>query len=322
MSNASASRLVIYVALAGNFLIAIGKFIAAGISGSAAMWSEGIHSLVDTVNEVLLLYGMHRAKAKPDRTHPFGHGRELYFWSFVVAVLVLALGAGSSFYEGASQLIDPHRIVNPGLSFVMLGVAALFEGTSWIVSLREFRARKGDLGYFDAFRKSKDPTVFTVLLEDTAALAGLLIAFAGLLAAQLLDAPRFDAAASIGIALVLTVTSILLARESKSLLIGETAHPHVCESIIKIADADPGVRHVNGVITVQIGPDQVLAALSAEFEDALTTPQIEACIKRIESKVKGSKKEITTLFIKPQTPETFRERREALGQGPEPAPGS
>lgn len=306
---AFASHKVVYVALGGNLMIAIAKFVAAGLSGSSAMLSEGVHSLVDTVNEVLLLYGLHRAGKPPDRSHPFGYGRELYFWSFIVALLVLAAGAGVSFYEGVMHIREPEAIKRPWINYAVLGVSFLFEGTSWLVALREFRARKGKLGYFEAFRLSKDPSTFTVLLEDSAALLGLLIALAGVVGAQAFDAPVLDGVASLGIAGVLASFALLLARETKGLLIGEPAHPRVSGSILAIAAADPGVHAANGVLTVQMGPNQVVATLSAEFEDALTTPQIEACINRIEAQAKTIHPELLSLFIKPQTAETWRERR-------------
>ncbi|MGS1012948.1 cation diffusion facilitator family transporter [Rhodanobacter sp. UC4450_H17] len=306
---ASASHKVVYVALGGNLMIAIAKFVAAGLSGSSAMLSEGVHSLVDTVNEVLLLYGLHRAGMPPDRSHPFGYGRELYFWSFIVALLVLAAGAGVSFYEGVMHIREPEAIKRPWINYAVLGVSFLFEGTSWLVALREFRARKGKLGYFEAFRLSKDPSTFTVLLEDSAALLGLLIALAGVVGAQAFDAPVLDGVASLGISGVLASFALLLARETKGLLIGEPAHPRVSGSILAIAAADPGVHAANGVLTVQMGPNQVVATLSAEFEDALTTPQIEACINRIEAQAKTIHPELLSLFIKPQTAETWRERR-------------
>ncbi|RAN81259.1 cation transporter [Bacillus sp. SRB_336] len=308
----SGSRTVVYAALAGNLLIAIAKFVAAAFSGSSAMLSEGVHSLVDTVNELLLLYGLRRAAMPPDRTHPFGHGRELYFWSFIVALLVLAMGAGVSFYEGVMHIRQPEPVDHPLINYLVLAVSFVFEGGSWYVALREFRARKGRLGYFEAFRLSKDPTTFTVLLEDSAALLGLLVALAGLGSAQLLDMPELDGVASIGIACVLAVSASLLARETKGLLIGETAHPVVSEAILAIAAADDGVRCANGVLTVQMGPSQVVAALSAEFEDALTTPEIEACINRIEKQAKVAHPEIISLFVKPQTAETWRARRKRI----------
>ncbi len=311
---ASGSHKVVYVALGGNLMIAIAKFVAAGISGSSAMLSEGVHSLVDTVNELLLLYGLRRAATPPDRSHPFGYGRELYFWSFIVALLVLAMGAGVSFYEGVMHIRQPEPVQRPLINYLVLAVSFVFEGTSWYVALREFRARKGHLGYFEAFRLSKDPSTFTVLLEDSAALLGLLVALAGLLGAQLLDQPILDGVASIGIASVLAMSAMLLARETKGLLIGEPAHPAVSDAILAIAAGDAGVRCANGVLTVQMGPSQVVATLSAEFEDALTTPQIEACINRIEKQAKVTHPEIISLFIKPQTAETWQARRKAIEQ--------
>jgi cation diffusion facilitator family transporter len=310
----SGSHKVVYVALAGNLMIAIAKFVAAGISGSSAMLSEGVHSLVDTVNELLLLYGLHRAQVPADRTHPFGHGRELYFWSFIVALLVLAMGAGVSLYEGVMRIRQPEPISHPLLNYGVLALSLLFDGSSWYVALREFRAQKGRLGYFEAFRRSKDPSTFTVLLEDSAALLGLTVAFAGLVGTQLFNLPVLDGVASIGIACVLAVSASLLARETKGLLIGEAAHPAVADSILAIAAGDAGVRCANGVLTVQMGPNQVVAALSAEFEDALTTPQIEDCINRIEGQAKTAHPEIVSLFIKPQTAQTWRERRKVIEQ--------
>ena len=312
--KAVSSSKVVITALLGNLAIAAAKFIAAAVSGSSAMLSEGVHSLVDTVNELLLHYGLHRARQPADDSHPFGYGRELYFWSFIVALLVLAMGAGVSLYEGIAHIRQPVPMEHPLPSLIVLGVSMLFEGGSWWVALPEFRQRKGQRGYFEAFRQSKDPSVFTVLLEDTAALSGLLIALAGIGLAQWLQMPVFDGIASLGIAAVLACSALLLARETKGLLIGEPARPGVSRSLMRIAAADPGVRSANGVMTVQMGPDRVVAALSAEFEDALATPQIEACIGRIESRAKAEQPELAALFVKPQTRETWGRRRAALGR--------
>ncbi len=313
MAKPSGSRLVVYAALVGNLCIAIAKFVAAGMSGSSAMLSEGVHSLVDTTNELLLLYGLHRADKKPDTVHPFGYGRELYFWSFIVALLVFAAGAGVSAYEGILHIRNPEPATNHTVSYVVLGISFLFEGGSWWVALREFRATKGSMGYFEAFRRSKDPSTFTVLLEDSAALLGLAFAAIGLAAAQWLDMPELDGVASLCIAGVLALTAFLLARETKGLLVGEPAHPSVARRIMAMADTDADLRKANGVTTMQMGPDQVVAMLSAEFEDDRTTPQIEACITRIEQAVKAEYPELVALFVKPQTPEVFRARRAALG---------
>lgn len=316
MPKPSGSRLVVYAALAGNLCIAVAKFVAAAISGSSAMLSEGVHSLVDTINELLLLYGLHRADKKPDTEHPFGYGRELYFWSFIVALLVFAAGAGVSAYEGILHIRNPEPATNHLVSYVVLGVSILFEGASWWVALREFRATKGNMGYFEAFRRSKDPSTFTVLLEDSAALLGLGFALVGVSAAQLLDMPVLDGVASLCIAGVLALTAFLLARETKGLLVGEPAHPMLGKRIMAVANTDADLRNANGVTTMQMGPDQVVAMLSAEFEDDRSTPQIEACITRIEHAVKAEYPELVALFIKPQTPEVFRSRWAALRDTP------
>jgi cation diffusion facilitator family transporter len=308
MGRTSESRLVVYVALGGNLAIAATKFVAAGISGSSAMLSEGVHSLVDTINEVLLLYGIKRAGKPRDASHPFGYGRELYFWSFIVALLVFALGAGVSVYEGVSHLLHPEPMTRPLVNYVVLLASMVFEGMSWWVALRKFRKHKGNRTYFEAFRRSKDPTTFTVLFEDSAALLGLVIALLGVGASQLLAMPRLDGVASIAIGGVLAVSSLLLARETKGLLIGESAHPHVRDDILRIAGEDPDVRSANGVLTVQMGPDEVVAALSAEFRDPLDTTQIETCINRIESAIKSKHPSISILFVKPQTREVWTAR--------------
>jgi cation diffusion facilitator family transporter len=314
MSASHGSKTVVVAALCGNLAIAITKFIAAGITGSSAMISEGVHSTVDTTNQVLLLYGMKRAGLPPSKSHPFGYGRELYFWAFIVALLVFALGAGISIYEGVSHVRHPEPITNPMVNYVVLGLSLLFEGGTWWVALREFRRHKGAQGYFEAFRRSKDPTTFTVLFEDTAAMLGLLIALVGIGASQALAMPVLDGVASIAIGVVLAISSLLLARETKGLLLGESAHPQVREAIMEIAGADPAVRCANGVFTVQMGPDSVVAALSAEIEDALTTPEIEACIRRIECAVEQAHPAVTVLFVKPQTQATWRDHTHPLNR--------
>ncbi|WP_207477163.1 cation diffusion facilitator family transporter [Arenibaculum pallidiluteum] len=304
----SSSKTVVYAALAGNFAIALAKFAAAGWTGSSAMLSEGVHSLVDTGNEILLLYGMRRAARPPDRAHPLGHGRELYFWTFIVALLVFALGAGVSFYEGIVHMRRPEPVEDVTVTYIVLGLSVLFEGGSWLVALRAFRTAKGRRGYIEAVRRSKDPTTFTVLFEDSAALIGLAIAFAGITAAQALDRPELDGLASIGIALVLAATATILARETKGLLIGEAADPAVQRSILAIAAEDPAVDHANGVLTVHLAPHQVVANLSVEFGDAVPASAIEAAVERIETRVKARHPEITALFVKPQRSAVFRSR--------------
>ncbi len=317
MPEQSAAKMTVYAALASNLAIAATKFVAGALTGSSAMLSEGVHSLVDTANELLLLYGLRRAARPADTSHPFGYGRELYFWSFIVALMVLALGAAASFYEGIRHILDPEPMRDPLLNYVVLGASFAFEGASWWVGLKAFRAAKGRQSYVEAFRNSKDPTTFTVLFEDTAALLGLLIAAAGIFAAHQLNEPRFDGAASVGIGLVLLVSSLLLARETKGLLIGESAHPRLRDAILRIARDDAGVRAANGVLTIQMGANQVLAALSIEFKDELNTTQIEECVNRVEALIRQSRPEIMLLFVKPQTAETWRTRILRLPQVPE-----
>lgn len=312
MATQSGSKKVIYAALAGNLMIAITKFIAAFFTGSSAMLSEGVHSLVDTGNGGLLLYGMHRAARPADQSHPLGHGRELYFWSFIVALLVFALGAGVSFYEGIIHILNPERVENPTVNYVVLGLAFLFEGASWSVALKEFRQSKGRLGYIEAVKRSKDPSVFTVLFEDSAALLGLGVAFIGILLAQLLDMPELDGVASLGIAAILATTAIFLARECKGLLIGEPAAPETQKAILAIAQSDPAVQSANGVLTVHMGPNEIVTGLSIEFEDHLSAPEIEACVERLEARLKKELPEVSALFVKPQTTGTWEKRRMAI----------
>ncbi|TGQ50894.1 cation transporter [Mesorhizobium sp. M1C.F.Ca.ET.193.01.1.1] len=317
MAGHAGSKRVIYAALAGNLAIAVTKFAAAFFTGSSAMLSEGVHSLVDTGNGALLLHGMRRAARPPDHAHPLGHGRELYFWSFIVALLVFALGAGVSFYEGLVHIMAPEPIVNARVNYIVLGLSFLFEGSSWLVALKEFRREKGSQGWLQAVRRSKDPSVYTVLFEDSAALLGLIVAFAGILASELLEIPELDGVGSIGIAIILGATAIFLARESKGLLLGEPASPEVQKKVLAIAEQDPAVQRANGILSVHIGPEEIVAGLSIEFEDHLTAPEIEACVERLEARLKTDMPEIARLFVKPQATGTWERRRKAIAEAPE-----
>ena len=317
MAADSSSKIAVYAALVGNLLVAVTKGIAAAWTGSSSMLSEAVHSLVDTGNEVLLLYGMHRSSQRADAAHPLGYGRELYFWSFIVALLIFALGAGVSIFEGIGHVRTPEPISDAVVNYVVLALAFVFEGASWLVSLRQFRKAKGDLGYFEAFRRSKDPPSFMVLFEDSAALLGIAIAAVGTFASTSLDQPVLDGVASILIGLVLAGTAVLLARESKSLLIGERADRALDRDIRRLVEAS-AVARVNGVMTVQLAPDQILAALSLEFADDLRAPQIEEAVVRIEQQVRAAHPEVVRLFIKPQTPGTFRDGRRRALEAPAP----
>jgi cation diffusion facilitator family transporter len=305
----SSARLVVYAALAGNIAVAMTKLAAAIITGSAAMFSEAVHSIVDSGNEGLLLYGYRRAARRPDIIHPLGFGRELYFWSFIVALLLFGLGAGVSLYQGCLHVITPSAVEHVMVSYVVLGLSFLFESTSWIIAWRNFARVRGKLGFWTAFRRSKDPPAFMVLFEDSAALIGITTAAAGIAAADVFDMPVFDGIASILIGLVLAVTALLLAIESKSLLIGERASPALVDAICRIAQEQPGVIHANSALTAQLAPDQAVVALSIEFDNTLDTGQIEACVAAIEKRVQTAHPDVIALFVKPQTLGQFENAR-------------
>jgi len=298
---ASGSKTVIYAALAGNSLIAATKFVAAAVTGSSAMVSEGIHSLVDTGNQALLLLGLRQARKPPDERFPFGHGKEVYFWSFVVAILIFGLGAGISIYEGVAHLLAPTELRNPLVNYAVLGLALLFEGAAWTVAFREFRKTKGKLGWLRAVQSSKDPTVLVVLFEDSAAMLGLLIALTGIALTQATGDPTYDAAASIGIGLVLAVTAAWLAAETKGLLIGERARPDVVDDIRRICRDLDKVEQVNEVLTMHMGPEYVLATLSLEFADALTITELERTIEDLNQRIRKAHPEVKKVFIEAES---------------------
>ncbi len=294
---ASASKKVIYAALVGNSLIAITKFVAAVITGSSAMMSEGIHSMVDTGNQILLLHGLARSKRPADAQYPFGHGKEVYFWSFVVAILIFAVGAGVSIYEGLHQIVAPSAIERPMINYVVLGLAMIFEGAAWYFAFSEFTKTKGPWGYIEAVQRGKDPTMFVVLFEDSAAMLGLIIAFAGIALSQVTGNTVFDGLASVIIGLILAGTAIWLAWETKSLLIGESANERVINGIRRIVAGHPVVEHVNEVLTMHMGPDFILLNLSVDFMDDATAGDIEVAVARMDNEIKQQYPEVQRIFI-------------------------
>lgn len=293
-------NLVLYGALAANLGIGVAKFVAAGITGSSSMLTEGVHSVVDSGNQVLLLYGQHRAKRPADEAHPFGYGRELYFWAFVVAILIFAVGAGISVYEGWRHIQDPEPLSSPTINYVVLGISFLLEGSSWTLAVREFSAAKGKEGWWRAIRRSKDPSGFIVLFEDSAALAGLVIAGIGIWASHAFDDPRIDGVASILIGLILGLVAILLARESKGLLIGERADPAVIETIRGIVAAHPAIACVNHVRTIHTAPKSIFAAISADFEDSITMGDGETMIEEMETQLRAAVPMLASIYIRPE----------------------
>ena len=298
---ANASRVVIFAALAGNTAIALTKFVAAGLTGSAAMLSEAIHSLVDTGNQLLLLYGLRRASRPASPDHPFGHGLQLYFWAFVVAVLIFGLGAAVSIMQGIDKILNPHPIEDAWINYAVLAVAIVFEGLVWIVALRAFRAEKGARGWVAAIRFSKDPTTFTVLFEDTAALLGLFVAFAGIWLSRTLAMPVLDGLASVLIGAILAGTALFLAYECQSLLTGEGVDSETREALMKIAAAEPGVDRVNELLTMHFGPDDVLVAMSLDFTDSLPASNVEVAVTSIEKSIKSAHPEVSRVFVEAQS---------------------
>ena len=294
---ASGSKMVIIAALIGNMLISVTKFVAATITGSAAMMSEGIHSLVDTGNQILLLYGLKRAALPADEDFPFGYGKEIYFWSFIVAIMIFALGGGISIYQGFHHLQHPEPISNAMVNYIVLGLAMLFEGAAWYFAFREFSRVKGRWGYLEAIQRAKDPSIFVVLFEDSAAMLGLLVAFVGVLLSETTGILIFDGIASIIIGLILIGTSAWLAYETKGLLIGESANQSVKRGIRDSLRGRAHIDHVNEILTMHMGPDFILANISVDFDNAISAQQVESDIAAITRSIKQAYPQIKRVFI-------------------------
>lgn len=309
---ASESRTAIFAAIAGNLAIAATKFVAAALTGSSAMLSEGIHSVVDTGNGGLLLLGVRKSKKPADAGHPFGHGKELYFWSLVVAILIFALGGGMSVYEGVTHIAHPNHGQNPTWNYVVLGIAIVFESASFYFAFKAFRKEMGQQGVWQTIHASKDPTTFTILFEDTAALLGLLVAFAGIFLGHALDNPYLDGVASITIGVILGVVAGFLAYESKGLLIGEGVDQHTLKSIRKIAREDPAVVKVRKALTMHFGPHDVLLTLDIQFQEQLTAVEVSAVVDQLEKKIRDRHPEIKHIFIEAKS---LIKRKDNEGKG-------
>lgn len=309
----SESTFVATAALASNVLIAVAKYGAAFFTGSSAMMSEAIHSTVDCGNEVLLLYGLHRSRRPPDEAHPFGYGMEVYFWALLMGVMLFALGAGASLLDGIRQIKHPEEIQSAWISFAVLGVSVLAEGTSWLISLRTLSRAQQGRRIYAAIRRSKDPSVFAVLFEDTAALLGIAAAALGIGLSELTGEPFWDGIGSIVIAALLAVAGLLLARECHGLLTGESAVPELRDAIEKTVRAWPGIARLGEFATLQIGPDSVLVTLSLDFEDRLSSADVERTVSDIERELKSRHQQIARLFVEAQS----LEREHGTGpQGP------
>jgi len=292
------AKKVLLAAMAANLLIATIKFLAAWFTGSSAILSEGIHSLVDTGNQILMIHGQHRAALPADEEFPFGHGKEIYFWSFVVSILVFSVGAGLSLFEGISHLIHPNEIQNIRINYLIIAFALLFEGISWVISVREFAKEKAPQhSFLQAIRKGKDPTLFLVVLEDSAALLGLLVALAGIFLASQTGVPHFDGAASVIIGLILGGTAIVIALETKGLLVGEAALKEVVQAIREIVTGGEHVEHVNEVLTLHMGPEYIVATISLDFVDEVPAGEIERTVQVLELEIRRRVPEVKKVFI-------------------------
>lgn len=292
---------MIYAAMIGNGLIAIAKFVGAAITGSSAMLSEGIHSVVDTGNQSLLLYGIARSKRPADEKHPFGYASEIYFWAFIVAILIFSIGAGISLYHGFEKVLHPHPVTDPMVNYVILVLAMIFEGFAWWIAYKEFSSTQGRKGLFEAVRESKDPTIFTVLFEDTAAMLGLMVALVGIWISVTFDLPVVDGIASILIGVILAGTALLLALETKGLLIGEAAAPEIVDDIREIISNRPAIVALNEIRTLHRGPNDVLLALSVDYHDEIPAGVVERTNTEIEKSIKQRFPVVKRLFIEVQS---------------------
>ncbi len=292
------SNITVYGALSANIGIAILKFVAAAFTGSSAMLSEGIHSTVDSVNQLLLLLGIRRSKKPPNKAHPFGYGQEIYFWSLIVAILIFGLGGGMSIYEGIKHIQHPEEMTNIVWNYAVLGGAFVFEGTSFVIAVRNLNKNKGLKGrFFNRVRISKDPTLFVVIFEDGAALGGLLIAAAGVFAGSYFNLPIADGVASILIGLLLAFAAVLLTIESRNLLIGESVQSYIVDDIMELVKKDKNVETLNRPLTMHMAPNDVLLALDVQFIRQLNSTELSDTIKRLENAIRNSYPEIKRIYI-------------------------
>jgi cation diffusion facilitator family transporter len=302
MFMAAESKQAVVAAIIGNAAIASIKFVAGAMTGSSAMISEGIHSVVDTGNGGLLLHGLRRGARPADTDHPFGHGMEVYFWSLIVAVSIFGVGGGMSIYEGIVHIQHPSPLENPTINYIVLALAVVFESFSFSVAWRAFRKTKGSRRALTAIHHGKDPSLFTVLFEDTAALLGLLVAFIGVFMSHQLEKPLIDGLASVVIGVILVCTAGWLAFESKSLLVGEAADPELVAAVREIALADPVVTGLGAVLTMHLGPEDVLLNIEVQFTPGLPAEEIHAAVHRIEEHIRGPYPSVNRIFVEVETP--------------------
>jgi cation diffusion facilitator family transporter len=298
---AGGSKLVVYGAIGANLAIAAAKFTAAFFTGSAAMLSEGIHSLVDSGNGLLILLGLSRATKPATEEHPFGYGKELYFWTMIVAVLIFAVGGGISLYEGWIHIQKPAPLTDPTWNYWVLGLAVLFEGIACTLAFREFNKTRGDAGFWKALRASRDPAVYAILLEDLAALVGLVIALGGVYVGHLLNNPYFDGGASLAIGVLLIGMAIFMLKETRGLLVGEGIDATTRASLQALAKADPAVQSIRPPLSMYLGPAEAFLALDVRFQQDLTAQQVEDAVGRLEKAIRAKHPEFKRIFVEAES---------------------
>jgi cation diffusion facilitator family transporter len=289
--------IAVYGAITANLLIAVAKFVAAFFTGSSAMVSEGVHSLVDTGNQSLILLGIHRSKKLADDQHPYGYGKELYFWALIVAVVLFSLGGGISLYEGINHLRHPGELGDPTWNYVVLAIAFVLEGAAGYLALKALLAAAGEKTFWQALRSSKDPAVFTILAEDFAALAGIVVAFLGIYFGHLYANPYLDGVASVAIGVILALVAVFLVYESRGLIIGESADSEIVRSIHALARADPDVQRVERPLTMHLGATKVLLNMRVQFKPELAALNLPAAVDRLEASIRARHPQIAHIFI-------------------------
>lgn len=312
----SESRMVVFGAMAGNTAITVTKFIAAGITGSPSMLSEAIHSAVDTGNSLLLLVGMKRSKKKADAHHPFGYGREIYFWSLIVAVLIFGLGGGMSIYEGILHIRQPEPLTDPTWNYIVLAAATIFESISFAIAISAVYKDKGDKPFWKALHDSKDPSTFTVVAEDSAALAGLALAAIGIFSSHYFNLPVLDGAASVAIGLLLAAVAVVLISESRGLLVGEGMDRDTARAVRDLVELDAAVVRSGFPLTMYLGPEEVLMALDVEFQTDMASEKVFESVRRIESAIRGRFSRVKRIYIE-SNPPAVQAQAERLAKLPE-----
>ena len=296
-AHEASNKRAIYASLAGNTGIALSKFAAALFTGSSAMLAEAVHSLVDTSNQVLLLLGLRESKAPADERFPYGQGKAVYFWA-LIAILIFTLGGLWSFYQGVLHVLDPDPVQNPGVNYVILGIAFALEALAWRVGVVEFRRTKGDAGYLDAVRNAKDPSIAILIFENSADMFGIVVAFLGILLSQLTGILVFDGIASMIIGVILITAALWLAHETKSLLIGEGADQAIVQGIRGLVNSQVQIRSIEEITTLHMGPEYILVNMRVKFHESAFAYDIEQVTDFLEQQIQETFPLVKRVYVK------------------------